>query len=138
MGGVVSGAGAARLVFEALGTEAATDLAASRAAARCAAGVEATGGRAEAPRLSGSTAAFLARILIRKRKEPREERKKERKRQTLNHATNHASLSVEERKSGFLRPSYNCDGRMVRTRFRRNRRRAVRRKLTPSETHTKQ
>ncbi len=34
--------------------------------------------------------------------------------------------------------SFKCDGRMVRTRFRRNRRRAVWRKLTPSETHTKQ
>ena len=36
------------------------------------------------------------------------------------------------KESRFLRPSYNCDGRMVRTRFRRNRKRAVWRKPTLS------
>jgi hypothetical protein len=45
---------------------------------------------------------------------------------------NEPHLSFGKRKGRFLRPSYNCDGRMVRTRFRRNRRRAVWRRLTPS------
>ena len=144
MEGVVSGIGAARLVFGAFGTEAATDLAASRAAARCAAGVEATGGRAEAPRLSGATAELLARILIRKRKEPREERKKERKRQTLNHEATRFSfvqrnrLLFRKQENGFSRPSNYCDGPMVRSRSWRTEKGAVRRKPTLSETHNEQ
>ena len=47
----------------------------------------------------------------------------------MNHATNRFSLRAKKNRS--LRPSYNCDGLMARARFRRNRKRAVWRKLTP-------